>query len=447
MADNPANPGQQPAPPASAVLDFSPMPVYEEFQTDSSSPLGDTEKQQTPTITTSPIDETPPVNHYRIAALSLASFTEGLTDSSIGPLIEPMKTFYNLPNDTLISLLFVSQALGFILGAAFLPPSAPSNPSPTTTTSPSSPPTSSFNLAIGNVYCGSLKTRPTFYLGVMHACYGLGATIGPLIATGMIVQTRISYGVGEDGSGGVVAVTTTTEKKKKTPGSWIKSHLHLDSKLVFLACLFIFFYQGAEVSNSGWTTEYLYEQHPASQAKKDTYGYVMTGFWAGVTLGRVLLTPLGEKFPGGNKVFVYLLVVLCAGFQLLIWLVPNLIGRGVAVALAGLCIGPGYPCAMRVVMELMEERESEDARRDDGEKEDGKTGAMAVISAFGMSGGAAMPYIIGNLNEPVGRWVMHPIVLALCALMVIVWFFLPGSKTREREWQPRKIHRFVQFFF
>ncbi|KAK4173260.1 putative sugar permease [Triangularia setosa] len=509
MADNTATAmnhlSQQPA---SAVINLS-----QASPTNASpSPNGDPEKQS-PVIITSSMTEsttaptiTPSVNKYRIAALCLASFTAGLTDASVGPLIEPMKQFHSLPDDQLISLLWIAQAVGFILGAALISPLRSVKPFlhrdnitllsanvlvflsylPLVCSAPlpailvsflSLGFGNSFNLAIGNVYCGSLKERPTFYLGVMHACYGLGATVGPLIATRMIVQTELDYGrfysvtlclalvnamllfwsfreypppplgAVEDGNGeGAMgaARTITREDKTKTPGAWIKSHLHFDSKLVTLASLFIFFYQGAEVSNAGWTTEYLYDRHPASREKQDTYGYAMTGFWAGVTLGRVLLTPLGEKFPGGNKVFVYLLVVLSAGFQLMIWLVPNLIGRGVAVALAGLCIGPGYPCAMRVVMELIDERESGNVSRDDGEKEDGKTGAMGVISAFGMTGGAAMPFIIGNLNGPVGRWVMHPIVLALCTLMLTVWFFLPCSIADKRAWGPRRIHRVVQ---
>ncbi|KAK4198243.1 major facilitator superfamily domain-containing protein [Triangularia verruculosa] len=485
----------------------------------SNSSNGDDTEKQPAIITSSPLDGTlaplpPSVNKYRIAALSLAIFTSGLTDSSVGPLIEPMKAFYNLTDDKLISLLFVAQAVGFILGAAAISPLRSIKPflnhdnitllsaniivflsylpfvclAPLPAILVSFLPLgfgNSFNLAIGNVYCGSLKERPTFYLGVMHACYGLGATIGPLIATGMVVQTGISYGffysvtlclslvnaillfaafreyppsppppgAGDEEGGGsqatgpvLVTTTTTVEKEKKTPGLWIKSHLHLDSKLVILTCLFIFFYQGAEVSNSGWTTEFLYDRHPASKETQDTYGYVMTGFWAGVTLGRVVLTPMGERFPGGNRGYVYMLVVLCVAFQLMIWLVPNLYGRGLAVAFFGMFIGPGYPCAMRVVMELMEEKESETANGDDEEKEHGKAGAMGVISAFGMSGGAVMPFIIGNLNGIVGRWVMHPIVLALCALMVIVWWFLPRSKAQDKNWQPGEIHMFLQRF-
>ncbi|KAK0653439.1 major facilitator superfamily domain-containing protein [Cercophora samala] len=514
------NTGQEPGPPAPApaVLDITPAPIPDASQTstaDSSSPNEDDPEKQTPIITTTPINPTPTihpdVNHYRIAALSLASFTAGLTDASVGPLIEPMKHFHNLPDDKLISLLWVAQAVGFILGAALLSPLRSLKPFlnhdnvtllsanmlvflsylPFVCSAPLPAVIlaflplglgNSFNIAIGNVYCGSLRRKSTFYLGVVHACYGLGATVGPLIATGMIVQTRLDYGkfysiplclsfinsmllfwafreypvvaaaegavvvVAGRGAGATTTAAAATERKNTmTPGGWIKSHLPTDTKLVIFAALFMFCYQGAEVSNAGWTTEYLHERYPASQEKMDTYGYTMTGFWAGVTLGRVLLTPLGESWPAmGNKGFVYFLVLLCAIFQLVLWFLRrNLAASGAAVALIGFFIGPGYPCAMEVVMNMVdgnEVRRPPLGRR----SREAKAAAVGVISAFGMTGGAAVPFIIGNLNGPVGRWVLHPIVLGLYALMLIIWFLLPEPEWIRDRWQPRSIHRFIR---
>ncbi|KAK4652141.1 hypothetical protein QC762_608510 [Podospora pseudocomata] len=516
MADNAtaaamANTGQQPpgSPAPAALDDITPAPAPDASQTSTAnltSPNNNDDlEKQTHIISTTPTNPTllinPDVNHYRIAALSLASLTAGLTDASVGPLIEPMKHFHSLPDDKLISLLWVAQAVGFILGVALISPLRSLKPFlnhdnitllstnilvflsylPFSCSAPLPAIVitflplgfgNSFNLAIGNVYCGSLRRKATFYLGVTHACYGLGATIGPLIATRMIVQTGLDYGqfysiplclslinsmllfwafrehpvvappaagTMEEGNAEAVA----TEARRPNPGEWLRSYLPADTKLVVFAALFIFCYQGAEVSNAGWITEYLHHRHPASQEKMDTYGYTMTGFWGGVTLGRVVLTPLGELWPGGNKVFVYFLILLCTGFQLLIWLLKGgIVASGLSVAFVGFFIGPGYPCAMRVVMKMLDENEIRRPPFGRVDKE-AKAAAMGVISAFGMTGGAVVPFVIGNLNRPVGRWVLHPIVLGLYALMLLLWFFLPVARWNKSAWKQRPIHRFV----
>ena len=40
-------------------------------------------------------------------------------------------------------------------------------------------------------------------------------------------------------------------------------------------------------------------------------------------------------------------------FQLLVWLIPNVIGDAVAVAILGLLLGPVYPCAQTIFAKLL----------------------------------------------------------------------------------------------
>ena len=53
-------------------------------------------------------------------------------------------------------------------------------------------------------------------------------------------------------------------------------------------------------------------------------GYVTSGFWAGITLGRFLLTHIAKRV--GEKLFASVLVVGSIVFQLLAWLIPSIIG-------------------------------------------------------------------------------------------------------------------------
>jgi fucose permease len=50
-----------------------------------------------------------------------------------------------------------------------------------------------------------------------------------------------------------------------------------------LGALFIFAYQGSEVAISGWVISFLVQFRHGDPSK---VGYVTSGFWAGITLGR-----------------------------------------------------------------------------------------------------------------------------------------------------------------
>lgn len=290
----------------------------------------------------------------------------------------------------------------------------------------------SVTLAISNHFCGSMRNN-TAVLGVMHGSYGVGGTVGPLIATGMVagagwVWSRfylITLGMavvnaflahwafrgyerevappplagGEEGGRGGAA------------SSLAGMFSAMSSRVVLLGALFIFAYQGAEVSISGWVISFLIASRKGDPS---SVGYVTAGFWGGITLGRFLLSAPAHKI--GEKKFVYGLVVGAAVFELLVWLVPNVIGDAVAVAIVGLLLGPVYPCAASVFMRGMSR--SEQVR------------GFGVISAFGSSGGAAAPFTTGLLAQVVGTFVLHPIAIFLFGVMIVCWHGLPRTPKR-----------------
>lgn len=80
-------------------------------------------------------------------------------------------------------------------------------------------------------------------------------------------------------------------------------------------------------------------------------GMTATGFWLGLTIGRVSLgfvTPrIGERL----AISIYLLVAM--GFELIFWLVPQFMVSAVAVALIGFTIGPLFPAGIVVATKLL----------------------------------------------------------------------------------------------
>lgn len=298
----------------------------------------------------------------------------------------------------------------------------------------------SINLALGNIFCGSL-TNSTTSLGAMHGSYGIGGITGPLLANAFVTAFGLvwsryyvvtlalsvlngflalwSYWHFEAEHDALVAAsrlartTTTTTSASAAAASKLRAFLSaLTSRVVLLGALFVFAYQGAEVSISGWVISFLED---ARGGDPDRVGYVTSGFWAGVTLGRFVLSIPAHHV--GEKVFVYGVVAGAAVFELLVWLVPDVVGDAVAVAVVGLLLGPVYPCAAAVFMRTMSRSE--------------KLSGMGVISAFGASGGAVAPFTTGLLSQVAGTFVLHPIAIGLFAGMLVTWYGLPSERKRR----------------
>ncbi|EKJ73976.1 hypothetical protein FPSE_05937 [Fusarium pseudograminearum CS3096] len=287
----------------------------------------------------------------------------------------------------------------------------------------------SVNVAIGNLFFGGLRNG-TFMLGILHGTYGIGGTIGPLIATALVTAANAvwnRYYIITCALGAVTFVLGTwafwTYEKEMSPatrqretsqaGESMMNSMFLAMKLriVFLGSLFIFAYQGAEVSISGWVISFLIEDRDGDPS---SVGYVTAGFWAGITIGRFLLSAPAQRI--GEKKLVYFLTIGALAFELLVWFVPNIVGNAIAVSIVGLFLGPIYPCAAAVFLRGMSRRES--------------LSGIGTISACGSAGGAVAPFITGLLAQAVGTFVLHPIAIFLFIVMLVCWYFLPTEDKR-----------------
>lgn len=284
----------------------------------------------------------------------------------------------------------------------------------------------SVNVAISNTFGSSLRNS-TFMLGLVHGCYGVGGTVGPLIATAIVTVANASwsrYYLLTLSIGAVTILVSTwsfwgyeKEPQGKAPaavkGNAVRDMLAtLRLRVVLLGSVFIFAYQGAEVSISGWVISFLIN---ARGGDPSSVGYVTAGFWAGITIGRFVLSIPAQRI--GEKRCVYLLTVGAAAFQMLVWFVPNIVGEAVAVAIVGLLLGPVYPCAAGVFMKRLPRKDI--------------VRGIGTISAFGSMGGAVAPFVTGLLAQVAGTFVLHPIAIFLFAIMIICWFFLPDEERKD----------------
>ncbi|KFY39962.1 hypothetical protein V494_03733 [Pseudogymnoascus sp. VKM F-4513 (FW-928)] len=345
-------------------------------------PPNDVERSTPPTPTTpTGVDllqtfTNPPMNKYRMASSTFMNFANGVNDSAPGALIPYLEAAYSV-NYAVVSLIFISNALGFIVAAPLTHAiEARLGRARTHQVSLSilalayvallcAPPfpviVISFfflgfgmavSLSLNNVFCVGLANA-TAALGFLHGAYGVGGTIGPLIATALasngvkwsyfyaiplffalsnITAATFAYRNYEADAPAAQLMTaleqTASRQQADTPTRMQTLKLAARNKTTILGALFIFAYQGAEVSIASWLVSFLisYRHGDAGQV-----GYVSSGFWLGITLGRIFLSPQAARL--GEKTSVVLLVACSLILQVVFWSVPNIIGNAVAISI------------------------------------------------------------------------------------------------------------------
>ncbi|OAL40338.1 hypothetical protein AYO20_00074 [Fonsecaea nubica] len=396
-------------------------------------------------------------NRWRVAAASFMFFLMGMNDAATGALIPYLEKDYHI-GYAVVSLIFVSNALGFItmapviqliesrLGRARSYMIATSLMSLGYIAIVCSPPfpvvVLSFYLlgcgmglflAITNAFIVNLLNG-TVILGFCHGLYGLGGIVSPLIATAMVssgirwahfyfITLSISLvsvlcmgwsfrGFEKDAA---VQLLSSLERNLSRQSELTRVQVlkrAVRNRTTLLGATFIFFYQGAEVAISGWVISYLIHYRKGDPSH---VGNVTSGFWGGITVGRFVLTHFAHKI--GEKVAVFLLIIGAAVFQLLVWLVPNIIENAVAESIVGVFLGPIYPCATAVFARLLPRSI--------------QISSLSVVTSMGSSGGALVPFITGILAQKLSTVVLHPVVLISFASMTVSWALLPriGKRT------------------
>ncbi|EWG45493.1 hypothetical protein FVEG_06265 [Fusarium verticillioides 7600] len=443
-------------------IDLDILPVREDPKPEnaSSEPADDLEMSQpgrpdsnTETVEVAPTIWDPFMNRFRLFSTCLSQINNALSDGATGALIPYMEKYYGIGYAT-VSLIFVGKAFGFIaaavlidmlkvkLGRAKLLGLSQALVTlayiPIICGAPFIVVVLSFffigfsisiNVAIGNLFCGGLQNG-TFMLGVQHGTYGIGATIGPVVATALVTAANIVWNRYYIITCVLGALTVALgiwsfwryeqelspaarQRETAQVGDSMSNSIFLamNLRIVFLGSLFIFAYQGAEVSISGWVISFLINDRDGDPS---SVGYATAGFWAGITIGRFLLSAPAQRI--GEKKLVYGLIIGAVAFQLLVWLIPNIVGNTIAVSIVGLLLGPIYPCASAVFLRGMTRREA-------------LTG-IGMINACDSAGGAIAPFVTGLLAQAFGTFVLHPIVIFLFVIMLLCWYFIPAEEKR-----------------
>ncbi|KIJ67634.1 hypothetical protein HYDPIDRAFT_127803 [Hydnomerulius pinastri MD-312] len=279
--------------------------------------------------------------------------------------------------------------------------------------------------AQGNGFVAALGDNSK--MGYLHAIYGAGAFVAPLVATQFAGMSRWSFhflvSLGISVVNSILLITVfrfrfqddCLAEAGHPPGEKSTSEKApyrqiLKLKAVHLLGLFILTYVGIEVTLGGWIVTFMTDVRGGGSSA----GYVSSGFWGGLMVGRIALLWFNKKLGEHRAILLY--AFLCIGFQLIVWLVPSLVAGAVAVSVVGVFLGPFYPLAMnhagRVLPRWL------------------LTGSIGWIGGIGTAGSAFFPFLTGVLANKEGIKVLQPLVVAMMSAMAIIWMMVPKAPRR-----------------
>lgn len=225
--------------------------------------------------------------------------------------------------------------------------------------------------AAWNSFVGGFKNSNEL-LGLLHGFYGLGATLTPVIASALfshygwrwyqvyyilvamaasefVLTLSLFYPqngrayreeIGESQvqqeelvrmrdhhlSGESLAATSFS-----TSNTWYC----LRNKVVLVCSAFLLAYVGSEVALGGWLVTFMIDVRGGSAFAS---GLAASGFWAGITAGRMVLGFVTGRVFKSEKhaatVYLFCAIIM----QLLYWLIPNFIASAIIVAFLGMIV-------------------------------------------------------------------------------------------------------------
>ncbi|GLA58315.1 hypothetical protein AtubIFM56815_008636 [Aspergillus tubingensis] len=389
----------------------------------------------------------PPINRWRLLATFISFTVVGANDGVYGALVPYLREDYNL-STTVVSLIFVTPFAGYTIatlivnkihmtlgqrGIAIIGPLCHIVPYVIMAIHPPWPAMLAVYIIVGlgnglidaawNSWIADMANANAM-MGVLQAFYGLGATISPLVGTQMIksgLRWNYFYYTLLGASVLDLMVSSTLFWKENAASYRAKNHRSSDSgggsrtteamksPITWLIAVWLFVYMGVEVSVGGWVVDFMVQVRHGEPYES---GLIPTGFWAGVTVGRLVLGFVNDWL--GERIAISIYLAISIALELIFWLVPQFIVSAVAVSLLGFFTGPLFPAAIVVAAKLLPKHLH--------------TPGIGLASALAGGGGAILPFVAGAISGARGVQSLQPFVLALLIALIAIWVLLPRRK-------------------
>jgi fucose permease len=263
-----------------------------------------------------------------------------------------------------------------------------------------------------NVYLSGLPSA-TVLLNRLHAFFGVGALLGPLLAAWMLGYwpwTSVFLVLAALTAVLLVGFAVVLPRHEPAPRSAVRRSPRdgllaqvLRRPAVLLAAAFLSVYVGLEVSLGNWAFTYLVEDQGRLALAA---GYAVSAYWLGLTVGRFVISPVAGRLGLTPQRMMLCCLVGVVGATAVTWAMPGQLA-GAGFALVGFFLGPLFPTAMALVPELTPAPLV--------------ATSIGVLNAVSVVGGAGLPWLAGAIGQGVGIWTLLPYVLVLGLLQLVLW--------------------------
>jgi fucose permease len=270
-----------------------------------------------------------------------------------------------------------------------------------------------------NAYLSTLQ-RSTSLLNYFHAFFGVGALTGPVVAAAIL-----EAGLAWTAVYALLAVLALlllpafvlfpaavraadeVERPRVTSA--------LSHRVVWIAAAFLGVYVGIETGIGNWGFSFLTEDRGQDVLAA---GWVVSGYWGGLTLGRFVLNATAERV----GLSLVALTAGCIGGVVVsaavVWIATSALVTTVGLVAVGFFLGPLFPTMIAALPRLVPDRLV--------------ATAIGILVATSIGGSALFPWLVGYSAESSGAWVLLPITIMLALLLGLAWWRIAVRLIRPR---------------
>ncbi|OJT07473.1 Bypass of stop codon protein 6 [Trametes pubescens] len=347
------------------------------------------------------------------ATLCFTIFLNGWNDGTTGPLLPRIQSYYHVSWRRHSSVLQIAAYAIMIPGGPFELMCL-------------SFVIIGFGLSLqnshANGFVASGRNHVSTKICLLHATYGFGALVAPLISTQFAEQKHWSFHYMISCALYILNTTMIWFVFRGRRQDEIKAEVDdltidpnaVDSnkykqifgiREVHFLSVFALIYVGTEVTIGSWSVSYVQEKRHGTANS----GYISSGFFGGLMLGRIVLMWLNRKIGERRALFLYALLAI--QLEVTVWVVPSLIENAIAVAFVGLLLGPMYPILVNHSTKILPRWLL--------------TGCMGYIAGVGQAGSAVLPFITGLLASRFGIASLQPFIVSMMSTMIVIWALIP----------------------
>jgi fucose permease len=268
-------------------------------------------------------------------------------------------------------------------------------------------------------------------LNWMHAAFGLGAAVGPLIMTAILASgmswtigyalvavAQLALSVAYWATRHAYAASTAPQTSDARPASSRAVRALLRNVLLWLSLALFFLYVGLEAGAGQWSYSLytLSRDTPAALA-----GFLVSAYWASLTIGRILFGFIATRASSETLLRAAMALSILAS-ALIAFNLPVI--SALALALLGLSFAPVFPVLIAETPNRLGRQHTADVV--------GLEVAAAVV------GGAALPALLGVLAARTTLEVVGPALLlgaVLLAALHEALIRLASARRRSARYQ------------